>query len=500
MSLPQIDDKAAMRALDRKCAVPDSVVSKRTVRQLAALPLECKERFLKNFIVAGLGNLVRCALEAGVSPDTTGGEETGSLPVLLLAAQFGLTHALKALLTGGANIELANDGGFTALAVAARLGHPSCAQALLDAGANANTQGRSGHTPLMEAVMHKQVDCVRALLAASNLAVTDKMGNTAFHAAVITASEACFELLLPLYDVDVRTVPGVQPSGKAMPFFNMTALHLACQRGLLAMCKTLLGHGADRMARDSRQFTPLHYAAGQGNLSCVVMLVGRPGKVRMTPAEVDAADENGRTALHYAALHGSDQICGVLLGAGAQLDAKDSHGQTPLMIAQALHPTNAALLALLSGDAPEQLFGLVCDHCGKTAEEASVRSLKDCGKCYVARYCGKECQLAAWPEHKVACKAKVKEREERTRPIALADSLCAERPGASGRTAASTSVEAHEGSHPFMPSMSRSYHSRSQKTISRKKTGAGPPSTGHREVRIPSVMRGSLRGATTARR
>jgi hypothetical protein len=86
------------------------------------------------------------------------------------------------------------------------------------------------------------------------------------------------------------------------------------------------------------------------------------------------------------------------------------------LYAQHLHPTNAALLALLSGDAPAQPLGLVCDHCGLTAEQASVRSLKDCGKCYVARYCGKECQLAAWPGHKEACKARVKEREELARP------------------------------------------------------------------------------------
>ena len=144
------------------------------------------------------------------------------------------------------------------------------------------------------------------------------------------------------------------------------------------------------------------------------MLVGRPGKVRMTPTEVNVAAEDGWTALHGAAIKGFDQICGVLLGAGARLDKKTPDSLTPLMFAQYAHPTNAALLALLSGDGPSQPPGLVCDHCGLTAEQASVRSQKDCGKCYAARYCGKKCQLAAWPEHKEACKARAKEREELT--------------------------------------------------------------------------------------
>jgi hypothetical protein len=152
------------------------------------------------------------------------------------------------------------------------------------------------------------------------------------------------------------------------------------------------------MAGDSEQslWIPLHYA------------------------EVGAVTEKGGTALHHAAQSGSNQISGVLLGADSRLDARTvqhvtSGGITPLMIAQHDHPTNAALLALLSGDAPAQPLGLLCDHCGKTAEEASVRSLKDCGKCYVVRYCGKEFQVAAWPEHKEACKTRVKEREDAVR-------------------------------------------------------------------------------------
>jgi ankyrin repeat protein len=423
MSLPRSDDKAALRVLDRKCADPNSIVSKRTTRRLATGSLDYKESFIYFSTNWGLGNLVRCALQAGVSPDTTTDAETGSMPMVAVAALEDAVPALKALLAGGANIELANKHGHTALGWAAQCGYLSCLQLLLDARANANAQDDLRNTPLMEAVMGKHVACARVLLPASELAITDRMGCTALHVSVNTASEACFELLLPLYDVDVRTVPGVHSnSGEAVRHFNMTALHFACLRGQLNMCKALLGRGADRMARDSEQWTPLHCAAQHGHLSCVVMLVGRQGKVRMTPTEVDAAAENGATALHWAAYYGCDQICGVLLGAGALLDSA-SDGLTPLMIAQHYHPTNAALLALLSGDGPSQPPGLVCDHCGQTAEGASVDALRPCGRCYVVRYCGKECQLAAWPGHKAACKARVEEREEKTRAVPRSKSV-----------------------------------------------------------------------------
>ena len=229
------------------------------------------------------------------------------------------------------------------------------------------------------------------------------------------ASEACFELMLPMYDVDVRTVPGVDASGEAVSSFNMSRLHCACQSGHLPMCKVLLSRGADRMARDSREWTPLHWAVRNWHLSCVVMLVGQPGRVRMTSAEVDAVIERGWTALHCAAHCGFDQICAVLIGAGARLDAETSDDLTPLMLAQHNYPTNAALLELLSGDGPAQPPGLACDHSGKTAEETSGKGLRLCGQCYVVRYCGKVCQLAAWPEHKAACKARAAEREEFTR-------------------------------------------------------------------------------------
>jgi Ankyrin repeats (3 copies)/MYND finger/Ankyrin repeats (many copies) len=215
-------------------------------------------------------------------------------------------------------------------------------------------------------------------------------------------------------DVDVRTIPGVESDGhRPVTFHAETALHYACEFGQQQMAKALLDRGASRMSRENWQGTPLHHGALSGHLSCVLLLIGRPGKMRMTPAEVDARNIHGRTSLHHAAEGGFEKVCGVLLAAGAQLDARSNDGFTPLMIALQFHPTNLALHTLLAGGGhAAQLPGTVCDHCGKTAEQANVKLLKVCGSCHGMRFCDAACQKAGWPGHKAACKARVKEREE----------------------------------------------------------------------------------------
>jgi ankyrin repeat protein len=156
---------------------------------------------------------------------------------------------------------------------------------------------------------------------------------------------------------------------------------------LFEFVKILLKKGADPMARDSLQQTALLLAASHGHLACMTHLLGRPSNPKMTTAEVDAADDKSLTSLHLAAFEGHERVCGALLESGASLAARDTTGITPMTLAQQEHPTKASLLALLSGAGPVHPPGTVCDHCGKTAEQAGIRCLKVCGFCQNARYC-----------------------------------------------------------------------------------------------------------------
>ena len=119
------------------------------------------------------------------------------------------------------------------------------------------------------------------------------------------------------------------------------------------MLEKLLRRGASRTARDSKQAMPLHYAALTGQLSCIVLLIGHPEAYKLALADINAADTYGCTPLHYAARNGQAECCGLLMLAGARLDARDHDVDTPLMVAQHFHPSNTALHDLLAGGGPE---------------------------------------------------------------------------------------------------------------------------------------------------
>ena len=94
---------------------------------------------------------------------------------------------------------------------------------------------------------------------------------------------------------------------------------------LLALCLIFAGCARER-ARNS-QNDALFRATVEGNTDMVRSLLSTPG------ADVNATDERGSTPLLEAARFGHEDICRLLIGAGANLKAKDRDGKTALMLA-----------------------------------------------------------------------------------------------------------------------------------------------------------------------
>ncbi|PRP90454.1 Ankyrin repeats (3 copies) [Enhygromyxa salina] len=91
-----------------------------------------------------------------------------------------------------------------------------------------------------------------------------------------------------------------------------------------AACEWLLGAGADSEARDRRAWTALHFAIDARRPRCAAALIEGG-------AQVDAIDHRGRTPLMLAlSTEPMASLVELLLRAGADADARDHHGWSPL--------------------------------------------------------------------------------------------------------------------------------------------------------------------------
>ena len=130
-------------------------------------------------------------------------------------------------------------------------------------------------------------------------------------------------------------------------YAGRTLLHVASAQGSLPLVEMLLSLGADPNVRDGGSHTPLYSVANEcdtpGGGSVVRTLVEHG-------ADVNADDGVKRcTALHMAARRGNVEIAEALLQCGADLEARDSLGETPLRRAVNCNKTEVAALFLKWG-------------------------------------------------------------------------------------------------------------------------------------------------------
>jgi ankyrin len=252
----------------------------------------------------------RALIEHGA--DVHARSKSGFTP-LLFAARQGDVESARILLAAGANVNEATPDGMSVLMMASASGQDTFSRFLLDKGANANAAaGNSGLTALHYAAAGRNMlESVKALLA---------------HGANPNARLA----------QDVRGFDLRDPMG-ATPFL------LAATSGNAGVMRALAAAGADPRLALTDHTTPLMVAAGdsrgrsnyreytaaeeKGALEAVQVVL------EVSPDVIDAANDDGQTALHAAAYIGADAIIRVMVNNGAKMDVKDKFGQTPLSIA-----------------------------------------------------------------------------------------------------------------------------------------------------------------------
>jgi ankyrin repeat protein len=279
--------------------------------------------------------------------------------VLSVAAWEGHIDIARILLDRGADIELGagKDAYGTPLHHACWQGNKEMATLLLDHGAKLESVDNTDETPLCFAVKEGQTDLVRFLLDRG--ADPNKGGPVAS-----AALENRIEIAQLLLDRGAE-------AGKA--------IHYAAEKGNLPLVQLLLRYPVDRSLRNDESRTPLHLAAmcrdderldqyckivdlllehgysledGSSGGRKVIHLAGNRAMLEhllKRGADIDTrTTSNGVTALHLACSYKDVDRVKFLLDHGADVNAADNDGGTPIhTVIQESDERSKAIVALL---------------------------------------------------------------------------------------------------------------------------------------------------------
>ena len=252
-------------------------------------------------------------------------------------------------------------GGLTPLVFAAREDCLECAKYLLEAGSDVNQATHYGWTPLLTAVKNSHYQLATYLLEhGANPKIPNNGGWTALYLAtdnrnieggdypVRTPDMDPLDMIKLLLDkgADVNArICGTQStpercagdSTETRTNFTMQWLYedgatpflRAAQSGDVTLMKLLLAHGADPKIKTSYNVTALAVAAGIGWVEGVTFEWSPEANLEAIKlcfdmgVDVNASDDEGRTALAGAAFKGSNGAVQFLVDHGADLEAHD---------------------------------------------------------------------------------------------------------------------------------------------------------------------------------
>jgi ankyrin repeat protein len=260
----------------------------------------------------------------GRGTDTDG----GGLTPLVFAARQDCMECAKYLLDSGANVNQVTHYGWTPLLTAIQNRHYKMSVYLLDHGANPNIANNGGWTPLYLATDNRNIEGGDYPVRKPDMdhlenikLLLDKGANVN---ARICGSQSTPEKCVG-DSTETRnnfTMQWLYEDG-ATPFLR------AAQSGDVTVMKLLLARDADPKIKTSYNVTALAVASGIGWVEGVTFEWSPEQNleaIRMCldlGIDVNAADDEGRTALHGAAHKGRTSAVQLLVDHGADLEAHD---------------------------------------------------------------------------------------------------------------------------------------------------------------------------------
>jgi len=246
-------------------------------------------------------------------------------------------------------------GGFSALMYAARQGSLESARLLVEGGADFNYKEPQGYTPLLVGILNGQYE-LAAMLVDKGAKTDDgalwmtvearDMDKSDKHPAPTDYGKVkSLDMMRILIDHGAPVDGGLKqrlPQRAIMegggPAVGSPLYRAARSTDLEAM-RLLLERGADPKYVTANKSTVLMSAAGQNfnketgtggeqkdAIEAIRLLIAKG-------VDVNAANDLGQTAMHFAAQKGSEKVIEFLAENGAKLDPKDKRGKTPLEIA-----------------------------------------------------------------------------------------------------------------------------------------------------------------------
>jgi uncharacterized protein len=245
--------------------------------------------------------------------------------------QTGTPRAVQDALDAGADINAADEFGDTPLILAAGGSppdlkanrNPEVIATLLKAGADVNALG-TGWTPLMAAARANSPEVVAMLIkAGANVNFQNSQGTT--------------PLMLSIYNDNPEVIAILLDAGadtKAKDYNGETAFDQAQKKAKLRGTAVLAALSPDFLER-------VKYATLQETQAAID-----------SGADMEARNDDGATPLMIASAYNQDPaVVAALIKAGADVNASDKHGFTPLMWAAARNPKPVMITTLLGAGA-----------------------------------------------------------------------------------------------------------------------------------------------------